>query len=88
MFFQQLMDDCVFGGSGGLHYIVEGFDQLPRNLFKSLARTKVSFRSRVSAIKSIKGNRKVDVRVSCAGSDCPEGENDFLFPSGHFQFKF
>ena len=45
--------------------------QIDLLLFKSLTRTKVSFRSRVSAIRSIKRNRKVEVRVSCAGSNCP-----------------
>jgi hypothetical protein len=27
---QMLVDDCLFTGAGGLDYIVEGFDMLPR----------------------------------------------------------
>ena len=69
----MLLDECTFGGEGGLDYIVEGFDQLPRNLMKNLTK-EIQFRSKVSSVKSTKNGTRVQVVVNCSGADCPEGD--------------
>lgn len=58
-----------------MDYVVEGFDQLPRNLLKTLSSTKVNFKSKASMVKSVKNNSKLQVAVSCSGTDCSESKD-------------
>ena len=71
---KALIDDCVFTGEfGGLDYVVEGFDQLPRSLFRRLE-TNVRFRSKVASVRKVANGTRIQVSISCNGCDCNEGK--------------
>ena len=74
----MLIDDCVFGGASGFDYIVEGFDRLPRTLFKFLG-SNIHFASKVSSVKTFSKNTKVQVNASCSGVNCYKSKNDTYY---------